>query len=120
MTDFRTQLQAFDDFLKTTTMSLKQKFDHATFKLVINCLKSDDTETVRIAILQLEKEKNLLAIAPLYVVAKAHPTPFLRDRAIEALKVLDPEGEAMKIADGKDYKVAVADLVKHFGNYKGK
>lgn len=120
MTDFRTQLQAFDDFLKTATFGLKQKFDNATFKMLVNCLKSEDPESVRIAILQLAKEKNPLAIAPLYVVAKAHPSSFLRDRAGEALKVLDPDGEAMKIADGKDYKVAVADLVKHFGNYKGK
>jgi HEAT repeat protein len=120
LTDFRTQLEAFDDFLKTTTFGLKQKFDNATFKMLVNCLKSEDPESVRIAILQLAKEKNPLAIAPLYVVAKAHPSSFLRDRALEALKILDPDGEAMKIADGKDYKVAVADLVKHFGNYKGK
>lgn len=120
MTDFRTHLQAFDEFLKTTTFSLKQKFDNATFKMLVNCLKSDDAESVRIAILQLAKEKNPLAVAPLYVVAKAHPNSFLRDKATEALRVLDPEGEATRIADGKDYKVAVADLVKHFGNYKGK
>ena len=120
MTDFRTQLQAFDDFLKTATFGLKQKFDNVTFRMTINFLKSEDPEAVRTAILQLAKEKNPLSIPPLYVVAKAHPSPFLRDKAVEALRTLDPEGEAAKIADGKDYKVAVAELVKHFGNYKAK
>ena len=51
---------------------------------------------------------------------KGAPSSFLRDRATEALKALDPSGEAYKIADGKDYKLAVAELVRHFGNYKGK
>ncbi len=120
MTDFRTQLQAFDDFVKTATFGLKQKFDNVTFRMLVNCLKSEDPEAVRVAILQLAKEKNPLSIPPLYVVSKAHPSTFLRDRATEALKALDPDGEAHRIADGKDYKVAVAELVKHFGNYKGK
>ncbi|HEY9680907.1 MAG TPA: hypothetical protein V6C86_04930 [Oculatellaceae cyanobacterium] len=118
MTDFRTQLQAFDDFLKTAASGLRQSFDRVTFRMTVNYLKSDDPESVRLAITQLAKEKNPLSIPPLYVVAKAHPSAFLRERAQEALKVLDPEGQAAKIADGKDYKDAVVDLVKHFGNYK--
>ncbi len=120
MTDFRTQLQAFDEFIKSASFGLKQKFDSVTFRMTVNYLKSDDPEAVRVAILQLEKEKNPLSIPPLYVVAKAHPSTFLRDKAAAALKTLDPSGEAAKIADGKDYKVAVAELVKHFGNYKAK
>jgi hypothetical protein len=118
LTDFRTQLQAFDDLLKTAASGLRQSFDRVTFRMTVNMLKSDDPEAVRLAITQLAKEKNPLAVPPLYVVAKAHPSAFLRERAQEALKTMDPDGQAAKIADGKDYKVAVVELVKHFGNYK--
>lgn len=120
MSDLRTQLQAIDDFVKTAAHGLKAKFDSVTFKMTVNCLKSDDPEAVRLGIMQLAKEKNPLAIPPLYVVSKAHPSSFIRDKAAEALKTLDPQGEANKIADGKDYKVAVVELVNHFGNYKAR
>ncbi len=88
--------------------------------MLVDCLKSEDLEAVRISISQLEKEKNPLAIPPLYLVAEAHPSSFIRERAAQALKILDPNQTANKIANGKDYKEAVPELVKRFGNYKGK
>ncbi len=81
-------------------------------------LKSDDPESVRIAIAQLVKEKNPLAIPPLYVVAKAHPGSFLREKAQSALDLIDPQHEAEKIAANKPYKEAVYALVHHYGNFR--
>jgi len=86
--------------------------------MLVDCLKSDDPEAVRVSIEQLAKENNPIGIPPLYVVAKAHPSAFIREKASNALKQLDPQGQATKIADGKQYKEAVVELVKHFGNYK--
>ncbi len=118
MTDFRSQFQAFEEFLKTATSGIRQKFDRATYRMLVDCLKSEDPEAVRVAIEQLVKEKNPMGVPPLYVVAKAHPSTFIREKAGHALKELDPQGQALKIADGREYKEAVVALVKHFGNYK--
>ncbi len=104
--------------MKTATSGIKQKFDRVTFRMLVDCLKSDDAEAVRVAIEQLAKEKSSVAIPPLYVVAKAHPSLSIREKAAHVLMQLDPSGEAGKIADGKQYKEAVVELVKHFGNYK--
>ena len=118
--EFLKNFAVIDEFLRNTSKGLLQKLDHMTFKATVNMLKSDDPESVRIAIEQLAKEKNPLSIPPLYVVAKAHPSSFLKEKAQIALNTVDPQHEAEKLAEGKEYKDAVFLLVQHYGNYKGK
>ncbi len=118
MSDFLKSFQTVEDFVKNSTKGFMQSLDHMTFKATVNMLKSNDPESVRIAIDQLIKEKNPLSIPPLYVVAKAHPSSFLKDKARSALALIDPDHEADKIAGEKPYKEAVFALVQHYGNYR--
>ncbi|HEY9718759.1 MAG TPA: hypothetical protein V6C69_14910 [Trichormus sp.] len=118
MPDFNSYLQSVENLLGGATKGLFAKIDHMTFSMVINGLKGTDYDAVSIIIDQLVKEKRSVAIAPLYVVAQAHPVVPLRARAQAALRQLDPDGEVDKLAEGKSIQEAVKSLVEHFGNYK--
>ena len=120
MSDFLKSFLTVEEFVKNSTKGFLQALDHMSFKATVNMLKSNDVESVRIAIEQLAKEKNPLSIPPLYVVAKAHPNPFLKEKAQTALNIIDPTHEAEKLAADKSYKEAVFALVHHYGNYQAK
>jgi hypothetical protein len=120
LSDFLKGFQTVEEFVRNSTKGFLQNLDHMSFKATVNMLKSDDAESVRIAIEQLAKEKNPLSIPPLYVVAKAHPSSFLKEKAQTALNIIDPQHEAEKLAGDKPYKEAVFALVQHYGNYRAK
>jgi hypothetical protein len=118
MTDFNSYLQSVETLVTGATKGLFAKLDHMTFKLTINGLKGSDYEAVSILIDQLVKEGRSVSIAPLYVVAKAHPIIPLRKKAEDALHELDSKHEIEKLTDGKSIQEAVKVLVEHFGNYQ--
>lgn len=119
MSDFLNHLKSVEDFFSKATGGIFAKIDQVSFKMVIDCLKSNDSQAVSIAIDQLVKEKRPVSIPPLYVVAKAHPNPIVRAKAEQALKKLDPANEVEKLAGGKGMKEAVFALVERYGNFKG-
>lgn len=119
MTEFLNHLKSLEEFFSKTTGGIFAKIDQVSFKMVIDCLKSNDSQAVTIAIDQLVKEKRPVSIPPLYVVAKAHPNPMVRAKAEQALKKLDPQNDVEKLTGGKDMKEAVYALVERYGNFKG-
>ena len=118
MTDFNSYLQSVETLVTGATKGWFAKLDHMTFKMTINGLKGNDYEAVSILIDQLVKEGRSVSIAPLYVVAQAHPIIPLRKKAEDALHKLDSKHEIEKLTAGKPMQEAVKLLVEHFGNYK--
>lgn len=118
MSDFLSAFQVMEDLLRSTASGITQRFNQMTFRMLVDCLKSEDYDAVRIAIEQLEKERNPLAIPPLYVVFKAHPNMAARARASAALSIMDQDKQVQKLVSEKSLKDDVVALVNHYGNYK--
>lgn len=118
MSDFTDGLKACQDFFKEASSKLISTIDKLTYQALVDCLKSDDPQAVADAIDQLAKEKRPCAIAPLYLVAKGHPSAYLKDRARIALKQLISDDALAPIVAGKNLPQAVAALIDHFGYYR--
>lgn len=118
MPDFLSEFKNFEESVKQAAKGLIAKFDHFTLKWTIDCLKSTDYEVASGAIDQLVKEKNLLAIAPLYVVSQGHPNDRVKVKASNALKVLDAQNEVESLTKDKSMNDAVKSLVDRFGHYR--
>lgn len=118
MSDFISEFKNFEESVKNAAKGLIARFDHFTLKWTIDCLKSTDYEVASGAIDQLVKEKNLLAIAPLYVVTQGHPNERVKVKAEKALKVLDAGNEVEDLVKDKNMTDAVKALVERFGHYR--
>ncbi len=117
MNDYQSQFKSIEEFLKETSAKIFSKIDQLTFKMLVNCLKSNDYYVVADAIDQLVKEKKPLAIAPLYLVYSRHPNENIRAKAKQALDKLDPNGQVLELTKDKSTEQAVADLVKEYGHF---
>jgi hypothetical protein len=115
---FAETLSEIKTFVQTCTDSFLAKVDRASYISLVDCLKSEDPEAIRIAINQLVKEKRLLAVAPLYLVAKGHVVPWVRQQAEKGLDSLVPRAEIDELVKGKDLKEAVFLLIQHYGHYQ--
>ena len=118
MQEFQAYFQSLDAYLRKSSESILNKVDRVTYSMLVECLKSDDPQAVDEAINQLVKEKRLLAIAPLYLVWVAHPHPWLRGRARDALRSLIADEELASLTQGKDIVGSLQELVQKFGHYK--
>jgi hypothetical protein len=122
LSDFLTQFQQIDEFIRSSAKSVMSKIDHFTFKMLVDNLKSPDAESVADTIEQLVKEQKPAAIPPLYFVYRMHANRWVRGKAEEGLKQLDPKGEIEKLThkDGKelDVKDAVGALIEKYGHYR--
>lgn len=122
MSDFNTQFSQIDEFIRNSAKSVMSKIDHFTFKMLVDNLKSPDHESVADTINQLVKENKPQAIPPLYFVSRMHASNWVRVKAIEGLKQLDPKGEIEKLTtkDGQelDVKDAVGALIEKYGHYR--
>ncbi|MFA7335994.1 MAG: hypothetical protein WC028_04370 [Candidatus Obscuribacterales bacterium] len=119
MSDYGAQFNSVADLLSTATKGLYNKIDHMLFKALVACLKSEDYQAVSVAIDQLVKEQKLIGIPPLYFVAKAHPNDRARKKAEIALTKFNQDKRIAELTDGKEIKIAVTELIKEYGNYKG-
>jgi hypothetical protein len=118
MLDFQAYLLNAENLITSATRGFFAKLDQMTFKMVIDGLKGDDYQAVCIVIDQLVKEKRPVCIPPLFVVARAHPLPRIREKASEALKTLGQSEEVERLSADKSIQDAVKILVEHYGNYK--
>lgn len=116
--EFVNELKVFEDYLKNKANSFGSTFDRLTYGMLIEGLKNTDPEAVKITIDQLAKEKRLVCIAPLYLVAKAHPAPWVKQQAQAALHLLISDTELASITEGKDIKTAIAALIEKYGHYR--
>ncbi len=94
------------------------RVDQLTFAMLIDCLKSSDQAVVIDTLALLEKEKKQLAIPPVYFLSRAHPLKKIRQKALETFAVLDQNGEARKIVEGKSTEFAVKELIEKYGNFR--
>ena len=117
--EFTTYLKLLDEQVRSAARSLRSSFDRITFKMLVDTLKSDDPLAVKAAIEQLVKEERPEAVAPLFVVARAHPSPWLRQEAEAGLAQLVPADKLKELTDGKDIGGCVKALVAEFGSYRG-
>lgn len=119
MPDFSSYKQAVENVFNLATKGFFSKLDRFTYKMLIDNLKGTDYEQVAGCIDQIVKEKRSTGIPPLYVVAKAHPFVRVRQKAKEALTIMDPDKEVDALTKGKSMEEAVKLLVERFGHYKG-
>jgi len=120
MSDYQSSFQSITDLIQGTAQSLKSKIDSFTFKLLVNGLKHEDYEAVVTSIEQLAKEKNPMAIPPLFFVYKAHPIVKAREKAWKAIEIIGDKAEVEKLTEGKETEDAVKALIQHYGNFKQK
>ncbi|CAN5235044.1 hypothetical protein BH11CYA1_BH11CYA1_32620 [soil metagenome] len=119
MSDYGAQFNSVADLLSTATKGLYNKIDHMLFKALVACLKSEDYQAASVAIDQLVKEQKLISIPPLYFVSKAHPNERVQKKALVALTTFNQDKRIAELTEGKEIKVAVTELIKEYGNYKG-
>lgn len=117
-TQFAETLAEIKTFVQKSTGAFLAKVDKASYISLVDCLKSEDPEAIGIAINQLVKEKNMLAVAPLYLVAKGHVVPWVRLQAQRGLDALVPRSELDELVKGKELKEAVFALIQHYGHYQ--
>ena len=118
MNDFESQFQGVVEFLGHAAKNVMSAIDQATFAMLVNNLKENDYDVVAEVIGQLEKEKRLLAIPPLYFVSQAHPNPYVRTRAKQALVQFGQLEEISKLTAGKTPAEGTQALIARFGNYR--
>ena len=116
--DFVKQFQSVTDALGSAAKGLMGKLDHFTFKMLIDNLKSNDTQVVLDTIETIENEKKPLSIPPLYFVMKNHPNQFIRNRAEKALYSMVPQADVERLTAGKPIEEAVKAMIMEYGNYK--
>lgn len=105
-------------YLSKTGKSIAANIDRITFCLLVDCLKSSDPQAVIEVIDQLEKEKRPLAIAPLYLVCKAHPNAYVCQRARMALKAFVSEQELSSLVEDQNLNDAIKALIEKYGHYR--
>jgi hypothetical protein len=118
MSDYQSKFQSISEMVAETAHSIKSKIDHFTFKMLVNGLKHEDFEAVNTTIEQLAKEKNPMAIPPLYFVYKQHPLGRVREKAWKAIELIGDQAEVEKLTAGKEIEEAVKSLIQHYGNFK--
>lgn len=111
-------LKELESFIKETSVSAYKKFDKATYRMLIDGLKGEDPESVKVVIDQLKNERHPLAIPPMFIVAHAHPIEWVRKQAQNALLDLAGANELEGLTSGKTFKEQVKILVEHYGNYR--
>lgn len=113
--------KVFKDIVDKVSLNLENiisYFEKKSFISLINCLKYNDEMAVKDALNQLIDEGNKLAIAPIYLTSKKHPSFRVRNLCDEALGKLDDKQKIEKITQEKDLENAVEELIKVYGNYK--
>jgi len=118
LSDFLGCLRLVEGELKAAADSALSAFDRITYSMLVDCLKSEDPAAVKEAIDQLVKEERAIAIPPLYLVAHAHPVPWVRQQASAGLQKLGDSVQIEKLTAGKDTLQAVKLLVEEYGHYK--
>jgi HEAT repeat protein len=118
LTDFATSFQAIEETLRAAAGNVMGKIDQISFRMLTDCLKSPDYQVVVDTLEQLEKEKRAISIPPVYFLSAAHPDKRIRARAARALAAIDPEGDAEKLAIGKEPDEAVRLLIQKYGNFR--
>ena len=118
MSDFHLNFQMVSDFVDGAARSVMSRLDHFTFKMLIDCLKSEDYEAASTALDQIAKEKRTAAIPPVYFVSRAHPNMLVREKAMKTLESFDNAKEIARVTEGKSIEEAVKALIEHFGNYR--
>ncbi len=118
MSDFKSKFQAITGFFHDAAKSIGEKFDHFTFKTLVDCLKSDDAEAVNTAIEQLKNEKNPISIPPLFFVVREHPSVVIRQKAKKAMDAIGDESRIQELTAGKSTEDAVKALIEEYGHYR--
>ncbi len=116
--DFAGQFQGMSDFLGNTAKNVFNKFDQLTFKMLVDNLKSSDTDAVFEAIEQIAREKKPLGVPPLYFVSRAHSHEIVRARAAKALDQMGYATEIEKLTAGKSIEESTRLLITHYGHYR--
>lgn len=115
---FQAAFKVVEEYVRTKAGALAARIDRLTFEMLVNCLKSEDPQAVKEAIDQLAKEKRPLAIAPLYVVAEAHPNAWVRQQARNGLRALISDAELAVLTNGTTIQEAVQALIGKYGHYR--
>ncbi len=118
MSEFTTMLKELEGFIKEAGTSAYKKLDKTTYKMLIDGLKGEDPESVKVVIDQLKNERHPLAIPPVFIVAHAHPIEWVRKQAQNALLDLAGANELEGLTAGKTFKEQVRVLLEHYGNYR--
>ena len=118
MSDFTAQFKSLAELFGQAAKGTLAKVDHWTFKLLVDQLKQNDYDVACEAINQLVKEKRLIAIPPLFFVAKMHPNPYVRIKADKALKEFNQDSVIADLSTGKPIPEATKILIDHYGNYQ--
>jgi hypothetical protein len=119
LTDFASSFHALEEKLRAAACTFMSKIDQITFRALVDNLKDPDFQVVAGTLEQLEKEKRLISIPPVYFLAAAHPDKRIRQRAAKALVAIDPDGEVEKLVRGKETEDAVHLLIQKYGNFRG-
>jgi len=93
-------------------------FEKKLFVSLINCLKYNDEMAIKNTLEQLVNEKNNLAIAPLYLASKQHPSLRIRKMCEEALYNIEDKENITNLIKDKDVKESVQLLIEKYGNYR--
>lgn len=118
MSELATMLKELEGYVKTASASAYKKLDKATYRMLIDGLKGEDPESVKVVIDQLKKEGHALAVPPMFIVAHAHPIEWVRKQARNALLDLAGANELEGLTAGKTFKEQVHVLLEHYGNYR--
>ncbi|MBX9693760.1 MAG: hypothetical protein K2Z81_15330 [Cyanobacteria bacterium] len=118
MSDFKSKFHSLASFFQDAAKSIGEKFDHFSFKTLVDLLKSDDAEAVSTAIEQLTNEKRQVSIPPLFFVYKEHPSVIIRQKAKKAIDAIGDEGRVKELTDGKSTEEAVKALIGEYGHYR--
>lgn len=118
MSEFVSLLKEIQGFVKDAGTSAYKKLDKATYTMLIDGLKGEDPESVKVVIDQLKKERHPLAIPPMFIVAHMHPIAWVRTQAQNALLDLAGANELEGLTSGKTFKEQVKILLEHYGNYR--
>jgi HEAT repeat protein len=118
VTDFATKFKSLAEMVGGAAMGVRDRLDQWSFKMLVDQLKDNDFDVANSAIQQLSKEKKTIAIPPIYFVSCLHPNPYVRDRALKALKEFGQDDVIERLTSGKEPEEATKALIDHFGNYK--
>src|SRR5580704_9187404 len=108
---FLSGMKEIEAYFKGVAGSVMSGLDKATYRLAIDGLKGSDPEAVKVILDQLAKENKKTSIAPVYLVSKSHPVPWVRQQATKALSGMISAEQLHKLTDGKDVKAAVQALL---------
>lgn len=116
--NFLSGFKEIEDYLKSVAGSFMSALDKTTYKMTIEGLKSPDPEAVKVILDQLAQENKKTSIAPVFLVSRSHPVPWVRQQATRALSGMVSPEDLRRLTDGKDVKAAVQALLNEYGHYK--